>query len=179
MSKNAGKVFEEQFQKSVPVYCLLHRIKDSAQSFVKSDLARFTRDNPCDFLMFDNDARKLYCLELKSTKYKSMSFDDVSQKDSQGKMIKKHQIESLLKFSRFSNVHAGLLLNFRDEDNDEESTYYIDIQKFYRMAQLVGKQSCNVSDLKIAGAIEITGVKKRVNYLWDIDKFLKRECKGA
>ena len=108
-----------------------------------------------------------------------MSFDDISQKDSQGKMIKKHQIESLLKFSRFSNVHAGLLLNFRDEDNDEESTYYIDIQKFYRMTQLVGKQSCNVSDLKIAGAIEITGVKKRVNYLWDIDEFLKRECKGA
>lgn len=175
MSKNTGKMFETQFQKSVPEYCLLHRIKDSAQAFKQSDLAKFTRDNPCDFFMFDDQSQKLYCLELKTTKYRSISFDDISLDKSQDKMIKKHQIESLLKFAKFKNVEAGLILNFRDEDNGEETTYYIDIEKFDRMTKLIGKHSCNISDLKIAGAIEIHGVKKRVNYIWDIDGFLKRQ----
>ena len=36
MSKNSGKVFEDDFRKSVPDYCFLHRLKDTAQSYNKS-----------------------------------------------------------------------------------------------------------------------------------------------
>ena len=34
--KNAGKQFEDNFKKSIPKYCMIHRLKDTAQSYNNS-----------------------------------------------------------------------------------------------------------------------------------------------
>ena len=116
MAKNVGKVFEEDFKTSTPSYALLIRLNDSPQAFSKSNLTRFTHRTPCDFILFDGFI--LYPVELKTTKYRSMSFDDIDCDDNQNKMIHKHQIVGLTEFSKYENVRAGFFFNFRDEKND-------------------------------------------------------------
>lgn len=178
--KNSGKIFEQQFKASVPDYCLLHRLKDSAQAFNQSNLTSYTWNNPCDFFMFDSIAHILYCLELKSTKYKFMSFDDINSDTLQNKnrkMIHKHQILSLLKYAEYENVLAGFLFNFRDEENNMERTYYQNIIDFQDMCKNIGKASFNEMDLILHKAIKINGRKKRINYVWDINGLLKLQHK--
>lgn len=174
MAINSGKRFEHQFKLSVPDYCLLQRLKDTAQSYNNSKGTKFTWDNPCDFFMFDSISHILYCLELKTTKYKSMSFEDIYSDNEQNKMIHKHQILSLLDFSNFENVTAGFIFNFRDEDKEIERTYFQNIKDFDSMCKKIDKASFNEIDLIMNGnAIKITGTKKRVNYQWNLDEFLK------
>lgn len=172
MIKSPGKIFEEDFSRSVPSYCLIHRLKDSAQSYNNSNATRFTWDNPCDFFVFDGSI--LYCFELKSTKSKSMSYQ-IDKNDVSSRMIKYHQIESLTKFSKYENVLAGLVLNFRDEKNDSQRTYFIDIKNFNKMIDSIGKRSVNEIDILLNGAIKIQGNKKRTRYSWDIDAFLESQ----
>lgn len=175
MKKNVGKVFEKQFEKSVPDYCLVHRLKDTAQSYNKSSNTKFTWQQPCDYFLFDTIKRIFYCLELKTTKYKSMSFEDVDSDEKQNKMIHKHQILALHKFSKFDNVTAGFVFNFRDEKNNMERTYFQNINDFVVMCKEVNKSSFNEMDLLLNNAIKINGDKKRVNYTWDIDELLKAQ----
>ena len=173
MAKNVGKIFEEQFKISVPNYCLLQRLNDSPQAFKQSNLTRFTRENPCDFFLFDSIAHILYCLELKTTKNKYMTFEDIDSEEQQNKMIHKHQILSLLEFSKFDNVMSGFIFNFRDEIHNMERTYFQDAESFNKMCKSINKSSFNEMDLILNGAIKINGIKKRVKYTWNIDEFLK------
>ena len=173
MAKNSGKKFERQFVLSIPDYCLLVRIPDPPQSFVQDKSTRFSVKNPYDFLMFDSHRRTLYCLELKTTKYRSMSYEDVGLDARQNKMIHKHQILGLLNSSNYQNVRSGFLMNFRNEEKGMERTYFQDINDFIRMTKKINKKSFNELDLIADGnAVKIDGIKKRVNYTWDIDKFL-------
>lgn len=172
MAKNSGKSFEQQFKVSVPDYCLLHRLRDSAQSFNQSNLTRFSWDNPCDFFLFDSISHILYCLELKTTKNKYMTFEDIESDEKQNKMIHKHQILSLLDFAKFENVVAGFIFNFRDEVHDMERTYFQDVESFVKMCKSIHKSSFNEMDLILNGAVKIHGTKKRVKYVWNIDEFL-------
>lgn len=175
MSKNSGKIFEDDFRKSVPDYCFIHRLKDTAQSYNKSKKTKFTWNNPCDFFVFDSNISKLYALELKSTKYKSMSIQIDEDEDS--KMIKLHQIESLTDMSQYNGIIAGFIFNFRDEKNNMERTYFQNIIDFNNMLNKINKQSLNEMDLLLNGAVKINGVKKRVHYTWNIDEFLRLEHK--
>lgn len=172
MAKNSGKVFEDSFKKSVPDYCLLQRLNDSPQAFKQSNLTRFTPNNPCDFFLFDSMSRILYCLELKTTKYKSIAFEDINSDKPQNKMIHKNQIISLTNFSNFNHVIAGFLFNFRDEVNCIERTYFQDITSFNKMCSEINKSSFNEMDLILYNSVKIDGKKKRVNYIWDINKLL-------
>lgn len=177
MVKNKGKVFESDFKSSVPSYCLVHRLKDTAQSYNKSEETSFTWDNPCDFFLYDGESHLFYAIECKSTKYKSMSFQ-IDKKDKSNKMIKKHQIDSLTDFSEYNGVIAGLFLNFRDEENNCERCYFQNIKDFNNMIKKINKKSFNELDLLVDGnAIRIDGKKKRVYYSWDIDSFLKSMSK--
>lgn len=170
--KNKGKVFEDQFKKSIPDYCLLQRLNDPIQAFVKNDISKFSHKNPCDFIMFDSKKRLLYYLELKSTKYKSMSFEDISEQDPDTRMIHKHQIESLSKVTKYNFVISGFLLNFRDEESHIERTYFMEISLFMKMCERIQKKSFNEIDLLMYGAKKINGIKKRVNYIWNIEDML-------
>lgn len=173
MSKNSGKVFESDFKSSIPSYCLVHRLKDTAQSYNKSKETSFTWDNPCDFFLYDSETHLFYAIECKSTKYKSMNFQ-VDANDKSNKMIKKHQIDSLADFAEYNGVVSGFFLNFRDEKNNCERCYFQSITDFKNMISIINKKSFNELDLLTDGnVIKINGQKKRIHYKWDIDSFLK------
>lgn len=173
---NSGKHFENTIKSSIPDYCLYYRLPDPPQSFNQSSSLRFSWKNPCDCFIFDSHSSIFYCLELKTTKNNAFSFEDINIEEKQpAKMIHKHQILALLDSSRFNNVCAGFIFNFRNESKHIETTYFHKIDDFLRMINEINKKSFNEKDLLKYNPIEIIGKKKRVNYLWDIDKFLSCE----
>lgn len=173
--QNVGKKFEDAIKRSVPDYCLLIRIPDPPQSFTKRSDTRFSVKNPCDYICYDSKNRLLYCLELKTTSSKSMSFDNIKSDEEQNHMIHRHQIEGLMKFADFDNVVAGFLFNFRHfegTDKSFETTYFQDVDSFNKMCDNVDKHSFNEIDLCMSGNIKkIIGQKKRTRYTWDLDSF--------
>ena len=170
--KNEGKIFEDSIKKSIPDYMLLIRLNDSPQAFKQSKLTRFTPKNPFDYVCFDTESRTLFCLELKSTSNKYMSFEDIDSDEEQNKMIHKHQILGLLKCSEYQNVVAGFLFNFRLPDN--ELTYFMEINQFQKMCSLINKKSFNLMDAVLYGAKRINGFKKRTRWYWELDEFFKK-----
>ena len=170
---NYGKQFEEDFVSSLPSYCYAHRLKDSAQSYNNSGSTRFAWDNECDFFVWDAFHRIFCAFECKSTKYKSMSVQ-LDKKDESSKMVKLHQIKSLEKISKYDGTISGLILNFHDENNDNQRTYFIEVNNFINMMKLVGKKSFNELDLLTVGnAKKILGNKKRTRWSWSLDEFFK------
>ena len=171
MAKNVGKVFEDSIKQSVPDHILIIRLNDSPQAFKQSNLTRFTPKNPFDYVCFDTKSRILFCLELKSTSNKYMSFEDINSNEEQNAMIHAHQTKGLLKCSDYSNVVSGFLFNFRLPEN--ELTYFIEVNKFQKMCESINKKSFNIMDLVLNGAIKIDGFKKRTRWYWNIDKFFE------
>jgi penicillin-binding protein-related factor A (putative recombinase) len=166
--KNTGKIFEEDIKKSVDrSRCLIIRIPDPPQSFTKRDDTSFSVKNPCDFIVFDSKTRILFPMELKSTKFKSMSFESENEKDT-SKMIKWHQIDGLLKYSTIDYVIPCFILNFRDEKNKMQRTYSIYIKQFVGMINKLDKKSFNEIDLINNGAVKIHGEIKRTRYRWNL-----------
>ena len=178
--KNVGKKFEEDFAKSVPDYCYVDRLKDTAQSYNKSNKTKFTWNNKCDFYLWDKIGRNFYGIECKSTKNKSMSVQ-LSKEEDDKKMIKYHQIKSLREMSKYDIV-AGFFLNFRHFEDDEdkskyiETTYFLHINDFDIMMGELGKKSFSELDLiRLGNPIKISGKKKRTRFCWDLDEFLKSQ----
>lgn len=171
--KNKGKIFEEDFKNSIDdkdILCI--RLRDQPQVFKKT--AKYSHNNPCDFIAFRKN--HLFCLELKSTKKKYMTFDDIFKKDVDESqlngMIHRHQIVGLAKFYSYEGVSAGFILNFRNENEMTQESYYISIKCFMNMIYDIDKQSFNINDLKEHGAITIEGTKKRTRYKWNIEKLM-------
>lgn len=176
MAKNTGKIFENAIKSSLPSYVLPIRLPDPPQSFVKRSDTRFSRPNPCDYVLWDSKHRILVPVELKTTKYKSMSYEDIDNNEGQSKMIHAHQIVGLQKFSKYDYVIAGFLFNFRDEKNDMERTYFQRIEDFISMTSKSDKKSCNELDILSNGGIKVIGSKKKVHYKWNIEELLDRLC---
>ena len=171
-NSNAGKVFEDDFRSSVDKdRCLLIRLNDQPQSYAKT--ARFSLKPPCDFILYDSQTKLFVPIELKTTKYRSMSYEDINEENPNNAMIHKHQLERLLEFSKYDGVKAGLLLNFRTDETKIQRTYYISIQNFLDMCQKINKKSVNEIDLlSIGKAIKVNGTKKRSRYIWNINELL-------
>lgn len=174
-NSNAGKKFEDNFKKSTPDYCFCHRLKDSSQSFIDSKLSNFSWQNPCDFYLFDTKHRIFYALELKSSKNKYITFENIDDDKPKPKMIHKNQILSLIEISKYKNIISGFFFNFRDEENNMERAYFQNINMFMKMYRNIGKWSFNEIDLLLYGGIKIDGEKLKVNYRWDLDSFLKSQ----
>ena len=170
-TKNVGKIFESDFKASFSDDCLVIRLPDPPQAFTQSKDTKFSHKNPCDYIVFSCKERILYCLELKTTKYKSMSFEDINGNAEQKRMIHKHQIEALERFSNYDNVRAAFVFNFRDERNDTQRTYYQDINDFQKMCADISKVSFDEIDLIRHNAKKINGVKKRVHFRWEVEEF--------
>ena len=170
-SQSVGKQFELTIKQSIPSHILLIRLNDSPHAFKQSNLTRFTPKNPFDYICFDTNTRTLFCIELKSTSNKYMSFEDINNDEEQFGMIHKHQTLGLLKCSAYQNVVAGFLLNFRLPEN--EITYFIEINQFQKMCESINKKSFNIMDLVLHGAKKIQGNKKRTRWYWNLDEFFK------
>ena len=177
MSKNVGKIFEESIKKSIPNYAILIRLNDSPQAFKQSNITRFTPQTPFDYIAFDTNSRVLYCWELKSTKNKSISFEDIHSNKQEKKMVHRHQILGLKKYYGYPYVESGFLFNFRhfedDKENYFETTYYQSIEDFLEMTKKINKKSFDEINLIQNNAKRIEGYKKRTRWYFDLDSFLK------
>lgn len=170
--RNPGKIFEDSFTKSVPDYVLVKRLNDNAAGWSQGSNTRFTSNNECDFLMFNDQTRVLYALELKSTKDKSLTYwrEDFEDKDKhQTFQIRKCQILGLQKWSKFSHCVCGFVINFRELDN---RTFFIWITEFIEYTATLTKKSINIEDIMQMQPIEINSHLIRKNYKYDMEKFL-------
>ena len=158
---NEGKRIEQNWKSSVEELdnLWIYRLKDNAASFSGGSNTRFASHNMCDFIMFDDNSRTLYAIELKSTKSASVTLS----------MIRDNQIEELTKASKH-NLVAGFLINFRNNSND---TYFIEMCDFNKMVSEVNKKSFNKKDLINYNAIYVESTCKKVNYKYNIKKFIK------
>lgn len=164
ISKNIGKVFEQNWKNSIPDNIFYYRPPDSAQSFGINKNLRFSSKSPCDCFIFNGYF--LYALELKSVGTKSISFE--RGKSDKG-VIHKHQIDNLQKFSTYKNVISGFIFDFRLSDK----TYFCSITDFLHMINNLNKKSFNEIDLyQWCVPLEIKKKKLRVNYKYDVQGFL-------
>lgn len=156
----------------MPATCWLYRLRDNAASFAGGNNTRFTSNNICDYIAFDDITRTLFLWELKSTQGTSLTFwrEDFEIKGkSQSFMVKKNQIIGLKEASKH-NLVAGFLINFRDLNND---TFFILIDDFLDMTNGLNKKSFNIYDLKSHNAILVDSSKVRTRYTYNIDKLIK------
>ena len=102
--------------------------------------------------------RTLYLIECKSTKGTSVPLS----------MIRNNQIEGLQEASKH-NLVAGILVNFRNENND---TFFILIDEFVDMMNSINKKSFNIKDLESIGATRVENTKKRTRYTYNIEKMV-------
>ena len=162
---NTGKVFEQNFKKSVDkskIYFV--RLKDSPSSFGQdSSKVRFTANNPYDNFCFYE--RTLFPLELKSTKSTSFSFQ--RDKKEKSKNIKLSQIEGLTEASKYNGVYAGFVFNF-----DKGETVWMDIKDFNDFYNTTTKGSINYQDMMEYGCIIIEKHLLKVNYKYEITNLL-------
>lgn len=157
---NNGKRFEQNWKNSVPKDIFYYRLRDGSSSWGGNENVRFQAENICDSIMFDGDY--LYTLELKSTKGKSLPFNN----------IKKHQIDDLLRCSSYSNVIAGFVIEF----NELSECYFIEISRFKTFYDTTNRKSLSLQFCRENG-IKIGVEKIKINRKFDIEKFLKESVK--
>lgn len=151
--KKPGKKFEEDFMKSVPDEWFCYRLKDSSGSWSKTDASRFTPKNICDFFVFTGD--KLYGIECKSFKGKSMPYSNISkiQKDGLSEMC----------FYAPGNAVGCFILNFRDINE----TYFLDASSLLNIKAMSNRKSISLKECKKYGT-QIPQTLKRVRYTYDL-----------
>jgi len=184
ISKNPGKLFEEDFKKSIPKDVYYLRLKDPAQSFNPNEESklRFSLKNPYDALLFKDI---LMCLELKSTSQTSFSFETEAeylkrkedkknkiQVKPNSKMIKYHQLLSLLETLKYKKIISGFIFNIRKENNLDK-TYFLYVKEFNKFMNETTKVSINEKDIIQYGAIEVEGNLKRTRYQYNIEKMIE------
>lgn len=161
--KNKGKVFEENFKKSVPNDILFYRFRDGTANFFgqKNENVRFQQKNMCDCMIFDGEI--LFLLELKSHLGKSLPFKD----------IKKNQIEELSLKQYYKNVVCGIIIDFRELEED----YFIFIEDITDFMRKSTRKSFPVEWCREKG-IKIENKKLISNYRYNVNKMLT-DIKGV
>ena len=115
-------------------------------------------------MMFDGS--HLFCLELKTVAGKSISFE--REKGDKGE-IHLHQIEYLKSCLHYSNIVPGLIIDFRGTEN----TWFLHVREWDELIDSITKKSFNEQDLlSYSHSILITKHKLKVNYRYDVDKFI-------
>lgn len=156
---NEGKKFEQNFKESVPKDVYYKRLPDSSVGFdIENSTQRFALKSPYDCFLYSKG--KLYCLELKSVKDGSISYEGSSPK------IKEHQIKELVIANSYGCT-AGFILNFRNTHN----TYFLPIAQFEFLKQGLGKKSFNEKDIAPISVL-LPYKKLKVNYRYDLSAML-------
>ncbi|MGL5962669.1 MAG: Holliday junction resolvase RecU [Cetobacterium sp.] len=151
--KNVGKLFEEDFIKSVPSYMFRYRFRDLPYHLTKG--AKYeVNNNPADFLIVYD---KLFILELKSCAGTSLPCSNV----------RGNQIEGLKKYSELYNTVSGFVINYRRYDE----TYFLEVCDYLRITST--KASIGIQDARVFGVL-ITQQLKRTRFSYDIESFIKK-----
>jgi penicillin-binding protein-related factor A (putative recombinase) len=155
---NPGKQFEKDFQASIPKDAYFLRLTDSSPAgFGENENMRFSIQSPFDYILYRDG--KMYALELKSTKEKSISFDGKSP------MIKSHQIKALTRAAEFG-ITAGFVFNFRGQ-----KTLFLSIQDFNSITTQLARKSLPISALNDKG-VQITERQLKVHFRYDLEPIL-------
>ncbi len=168
-----GKRFERLFKESATkqgILCVRFNDSDMSYNPNKELRSRFTAHNPADFFIYKYPY--IFFLEMKSTRYKSMSFE--REEDDNG-MIHLTQIRSLSNIILYEPVRAGFVFNFRIEDDYEpysEETFYMSIQNFNTFYCSTDKKSINKKDILSNGGFLVDAKKKRKLYDYDVNMML-------
>lgn len=143
-----GKLFEEDFKKSIPSDVFYQRLKDDTSGFKGVN-------NICDYIIYRHPS--LFLFELKSHKGKSIPFD----------ALRVNQIEGLYKASYIRGVKAGFIFNFRDS----EETYFVPAKEVYDFICSGCRKSFPISWCKDNG-ISLGSIKKRTRFTYRVDELL-------
>ena len=170
MSKNKGKIFEDDFKKSCEAQGLwVMRLNDTSLSWQKEKTARFTPNNICDFIVYRYPY--MFLIENKSTTYKSIGIQRLPT-DAKA-MIQAHQIFDLSNAGLIEGIIPVFLFNFRnDEDINDNFTYAMRINDFNDFLVESDKKSINRMDVVQHNGIIVNQKIKRVHYTYDIEKML-------
>ncbi len=146
---NPGKAFEDDFKKSISDDYFYYRFRDGTAAWGGNEKVRFQQKNICDCMVMAHT--KVWLMELKSTKAKSIPFGMINMKN----------LEDLVKASqhRKANVKAVLVANFRSVAR----TFYMDAQDVKRFIETTDRKSIPISFFEEEGT-EIESVKRRVRY---------------
>lgn len=153
--KNTGKKFEQEWKDSIPPDIFYYRFRDGTSAWGGQENTRFQAKNMCDCEMFDG--KKLFLLELKSHKGKSLPLKD----------IRSNQIEELSKASKFNNVIAGIMINYAELGQ----TFFVHITNIENFIKSCERKSIPLEWCEKFG-IKVQGRMKKVNYKWDIREFI-------
>jgi recombination protein U len=167
----SGKRFEQQWKDSIPQSIFYYRFRDGTSAWGEQENTRFQAKNMCDCEMFDGS--KLYLLELKSHKGKSLPFSAFLKKNKAGKFDPSDkaclkQILDLSKASTYKNIIAGFVINF----SDVGKTYFCKVDDVYYFVTHEDSKSIPIAWCEQWGK-EISGKKKKVNWRWDISGFVQ------
>lgn len=157
MVRNAGKVFEECFKKSVPEQCWMYRLRDSSGAWGQGENTRFTPSNICDFMVMSGF--NLYLFELKSHKGASIPFN----------IIRANQLSKLSSI-KHENIKAYFIFNFREL----EKTYAIKAQDLAEYVDKSNRKSIPVKWCEEVGIL-IPQQKKKVNWRYELGELLEYE----
>lgn len=166
--KNLGKLFEENFRKSVSNYIFFYRFRDSSGMWGGNEQLRFTPSNIADCMLYDSS--NLFLCELKHHKGKSLPLYCVS-----GNKTKEKQIEDLYYANQYNGVYSYLIVFF----SDVERCFALDINKlreFITLSKQGERKSIPISYFEENG-YEIEVTKLKTNYRFKIDKLLEEHKK--
>lgn len=174
MARGPGKIFEMNFEKSVPAYAKAYRIPDPPQSFNRTNNLRFSRKNPFDFFVWDSQGRTLYALELKTVAGKSINFER-TEDDRKSDGIHYHQAQGLLEYDKYDGMVCGFIIEFREM----ELTIFLDVNAYFEMLKFNQKKSFNLKDLDDYDIpyLVIPQKKIRVNYRYDVETLFNKQRK--
>lgn len=153
---NSGKRLESNFKKSIPDDIFFYRFKDGSSAWGGNDKVRFQSSNICDCLIFNGS--KLYLLELKSTKGKSLPFTN----------IRENQLKELSLATYYKNIVSGIVIEFSDLDR----CFFMYIDTITDFIRIGSRKSVPIEYCEEKG-IEIEIKKKKVNNSFNIKKLLE------
>lgn len=147
-------------------------MNDSTQAYNQTESSSFTPRNPYDYFIYDYPY--LYCMELKSTQIKYLTFWREDFEAEMGKDVKfairKNQIEGLARAAKYEGVYAGFVINFRSI----ERTYYLSIENFLAYVESLPKKSINEKDIVLAGGLLVPQEKIRTRYRYGVRYLMKQ-----
>lgn len=167
--KNLGKIFEENWKKSVPEYIFYYRFRDSGSSFYGGNQGlRFSVSNIADCFLQD-PFTGLHLIEQKNHKGKSIPLSCIiGTRRNDKPTTKERQIDDLYDASKYASVYAHLIVFF----SDVERCFALPISKLKLFINTEERKSIPIEYFEQYGdEIEVT--KLRTNYRFNIEKWLK------
>ena len=140
-----GKIFEKEFFNSFPDNLFVQRVKDDTLKFKNVQ-------NFCDFIFYSEP--HLYLFELKSTKQKSLPFNNISQ----------YQIDTLFRYSKLPGIIAGFVISFRSHNYQ---TFFVPAEKVHYYYYHADRNSYPIEWVKQNG-INLPATLIRTRYRFDL-----------